>query len=133
MKRLAISALALAATLHGASASVAPDPSDSTILVANVSAPDHHHLAMATAAMKRGKHVYLQKPMAKTMQEAEFLRRTARECGVVTQMGTQFTAHKSERQVIDMIRSRKLGPVEHVYLFSTRRGGDSTMRPRTLS
>ena len=36
MKRLAISTLALAATLHGASASVAPDPSDSTVLVANV-------------------------------------------------------------------------------------------------
>jgi autotransporter-associated beta strand protein len=36
MKRLAISALALAATLHGASASVAPDPSDSTVLVADV-------------------------------------------------------------------------------------------------
>ena len=36
MKRLVISALALAATLHGASASVAPDPSDSTVLVANV-------------------------------------------------------------------------------------------------
>ena len=36
MKRLAIFALALAAALHGASASVAPDPSDSTVLVANV-------------------------------------------------------------------------------------------------
>ena len=49
----------------------------------NVSVPDHHHVAIATAAMKRGKHVYLQKPMAKTIQEAEFLRRTAAECGVV--------------------------------------------------
>ena len=87
-----------------------------------VSAPDHHHLAMATAAMKRGKHVYLQKPMAKTMQEAAYLRQVARECGVVTQMGTQFTANKSERQVIEAIRSRLLGPVEHVYLFSTRKG-----------
>ena len=88
----------------------------------NVSVPDHHHLAMATAAMKRGKHVYLQKPMAKTMQESAYLRRVARECGVVTQMGTQYTAFKSERQVIELIRSGVLGPVEHVYLFSTRKG-----------
>ena len=87
-----------------------------------VSAPDHHHLAMATAAMKRGKHVYLQKPMAKTMQEAAYLRQVARENGVVTQMGTQFMAKKSERQVIELIKSGVLGPVEHVYLFSTRKG-----------
>ena len=40
MKRLVISALALAATLHGASASVAPDPSDATVLVGDVAEGD---------------------------------------------------------------------------------------------
>ncbi len=88
----------------------------------NVSVPDHHHVAIATAAMKRGKHVYLQKPMAKTIQEAEFLRRTAAECGVVTQMGTQFNAYPADRQTVATLRSGMLGPVEHVYLFSTRKG-----------
>ena len=88
----------------------------------NVSAPDHHHVAMATAAMKRGKHVYLQKPMAKTMQEAAFLRQTALENGVVTQMGTQYNAYASDRQTVAALKSGVLGPVEHVYLFSTRKG-----------
>ncbi|MBR3223354.1 MAG: Gfo/Idh/MocA family oxidoreductase [Kiritimatiellae bacterium] len=87
-----------------------------------VGAPDHHHVAMATAAMKRGKHVYLEKPMAKTMQEAEFLRRTARENGVVTQMGTQYNAYASDRQTVAALKAGVLGPVEHVYLFSTRKG-----------
>ena len=87
-----------------------------------VSAPDHHHVAMATAAMKLGKHVYLQKPMAKTMQEAECLRRVARAAGVVTQMGTQYNAYVSDRQTAAMLKSGALGPVEHVYLFSTRKG-----------
>ncbi len=87
-----------------------------------VSAPDHHHVAMATAAMKRGKHVYLQKPMAKTMQEAAFLRQVALENGVVTQMGTQYNAYSSDRQTVAMLKSGALGPVEHVYLFSTRKG-----------
>ena len=40
MKRLAISALALAAILHNLSASVAPDPSDATVLVADVAEGD---------------------------------------------------------------------------------------------
>ena len=87
-----------------------------------VSAPDHHHVAMATAAMKRGKHVYLQKPMAKTMQEAAFLRETARACGVVTQMGTQYNAYASDRQTVAALKTGLLGPVEHVYLYSTRKG-----------
>ncbi|MBQ6915420.1 MAG: Gfo/Idh/MocA family oxidoreductase [Kiritimatiellae bacterium] len=88
----------------------------------NVSAPDHNHVAMATAAMKRGKHVYLQKPMAKTMQEAAYLRRVARESGVVTQMGTQYNAYASDRQTVAALQQGVLGPVEHVYLFSTRKG-----------
>ena len=87
-----------------------------------ISAPDHHHIHMADAAMRMGKHVYLQKPMAKTMQEAAHLRRVAKEEGVVTQMGTQYAAYSSDRQVVEMLRARTLGPVEKVYLFSTRKG-----------
>ena len=82
-----------------------------------VGAPDHHHVAMATAAMKAGKHVYLEKPMAKTMVEAKFLRDVAAEAGVVTQMGTQYNAYASDRQVVAMLRKKALGPVEHVYLY----------------
>jgi predicted dehydrogenase len=87
-----------------------------------VGAPDHHHVAMATAAMKAGKHVYLEKPMAKTMVEAKFLRDVAAKSGVVTQMGTQYNAYASDRQVIRMLKAKTLGPVEHVYLHSTRKG-----------
>ena len=87
-----------------------------------VGAPDHHHVAMATAALKAGKHVYLEKPMAKTMVEAKFLRDVAAKAGVVTQMGTQYNAYASDRQVVAMLRNKTLGPVEHVYLYSTRKG-----------
>ena len=87
-----------------------------------VGAPDHHHVAMATAALKAGKHVYLEKPMAKTMVEAKFLRDVAAKAGVVTQMGTQYNAYAADRQVVAMLRRKILGPVEHVYLHSTRKG-----------
>ena len=87
-----------------------------------VGAPDHHHVAMATAALKAGKHVYLEKPMAKTMVEAKFLRDVAAKAGVVTQMGTQYNAYAADRQVVAMLRNKTLGPVEHVYLYSTRKG-----------
>ena len=87
-----------------------------------VGAPDHHHVAMATAALKAGKHVYLEKPMAKTMVEAKFLRDVAAEAGTVTQMGTQYNAYAADRQVVQMLKDGTLGPVERVYLHSTRKG-----------
>ena len=87
-----------------------------------VGAPDHHHVAMATAALKAGKHVYLEKPMAKTMVEAKFLRDVAAKAGVVTQMGTQYNAYAADRQVVRMLQNKTLGPVERVYLHSTRKG-----------
>ena len=81
-----------------------------------VGAPDHHHVAMATAAMKAGKHVYLEKPMAKTMVEAKFLRDVAAQTGVVTQMGNQGHSgnnywqfkHYVETGVIDVSQLRHL-------------------------
>ena len=93
-----------------------------------VGAPDHHHVAMATAALRAGKHVYLEKPMAKTMVEAKFLRDVAAKADVVTQMGTQYHAFASDRQVVKMLQSRILGPVEHVYLHSTRKGASRRRR-----
>jgi len=88
----------------------------------SISTPDHHHVQIAVEAMRRGKHVYLQKPMAKTMQEAAFLRQVAAETGVVTQMGTQIMARKCDRYTNAILASGVLGPVEKIYLFSTRKG-----------
>ena len=77
-----------------------------------VGAPDHHHAAMAAAALSAGKHIYLEKPMAKTMAEAKLLRDLAAKAGVVTQMGTQYNAYASDRQVVKMLRDKTLGPAE---------------------
>ena len=88
----------------------------------NISIPDHNHVVAADAAMRRGKHVYLQKPLCKTLRGCEYLRTLAAESGVVTQMGAQFNASLADRQTVEAIRTRALGPVEKVYLYSTRKG-----------
>ncbi len=54
-----------------------------------IATPDHNHAPIAAAAMKMGKHVYVEKPMCKTVYETRELRRVAKEAGVVTQMGNQ--------------------------------------------
>jgi len=50
---------------------------------------DHSHFPIAVHAMRQGKHVYVEKPLAQTFREVELLMAAARETGVVTQMGNQ--------------------------------------------
>ena len=88
----------------------------------NVSIPDHNHTIVSAAAMRAGKHLYLQKPLCKTHAEAALLRDLAVQNGVVTQMGTQYAAYPADRQTVALLRANALGPVEKVYFFSTRKG-----------
>ena len=63
-----------------------------------ISVPDHNHAVMAAKAMKMGKHVHCQKPLTHSIWEARRLGEIAREKGVATQMGNQWTAHAADAQ-----------------------------------
>ncbi|MCI0498379.1 MAG: DUF1080 domain-containing protein [Planctomycetales bacterium] len=54
-----------------------------------IATPDHAHFPMLMHAMLLGKHVYVEKPMAQNVYECRLLEKTARQCGVITQMGNQ--------------------------------------------
>src|SRR5262249_49642143 len=60
-----------------------------------VATPDHMHAAIATAAMEVGKHVYVQKPLCWSVEEARRLAQKAKATKVVTQMGNQ--GHSSDQ------------------------------------
>ncbi len=54
-----------------------------------IGTPDHTHAYIAVDCMKAGKHVYVQKPLARTVEECELMLKTQLETGVVAQMGNQ--------------------------------------------
>jgi predicted dehydrogenase len=54
-----------------------------------VAVPDHTHFVVTMEAMARGKHVYVEKPLAHTFEEVELLMAAAARHRVVTQMGNQ--------------------------------------------
>lgn len=54
-----------------------------------VATPDHSHFVICMESMRRGKHVYVEKPLARTFHECEMLMRAEKQYGVVTQMGNQ--------------------------------------------
>jgi predicted dehydrogenase len=54
-----------------------------------VSTPDHNHAPASVMAMKLGKHVYCEKPLAHEVFEARVMTQVAAETKVATQMGNQ--------------------------------------------
>lgn len=54
-----------------------------------VGVPDHSHFPITIEAMSHGKHVYVEKPMARTFNEVELMMKAEKKFGVVTQMGNQ--------------------------------------------
>ncbi len=85
-----------------------------------VSTPDHTHAVAAAKAMKLGKHVYCQKPLTHTIWEARQLGDIAREAGVATQMGNQYTAFNPMRKAAYQIRAGQLGNVREVHVWTNR-------------
>lgn len=54
-----------------------------------VGVPDHSHFAITMLALSQGKHVFVEKPMARTFNEVELMMKAAKKYGKVTQMGNQ--------------------------------------------
>ena len=85
-----------------------------------ISTPDHTHAHPAVMAMRLGKHVYCQKPLTHTVEEARLLTRVARETGVVTQMGNQGHAQSDSRRLVECLRGGILGEVKQVHVWTDR-------------
>ena len=85
-----------------------------------IATPDHTHAVIASYAMNAGKHVFVEKPMAKTIYETRFLRDLAKKTGGVTQMGNQGHNIEGTYQTVEWIRSGLIGDVREVHLWSNR-------------
>ncbi len=84
--------------------------------------PAHSHAAVGAAAMRRGKHVYLEKPAAQNVGEARALRHIAAEQQVATQMGNQGMATDSFRRTLEMVRDGALGEIREAHVWFVHGG-----------
>jgi len=85
-----------------------------------VSTPDHIHGIAAAWAIERGLHVYVQKPMTRTIWEARMLTELARKHGVATQMGNQGHSNEGARRLWEMIWAGEIGAVREVHAWTDR-------------
>ena len=85
-----------------------------------VGTPDHSHAAIAMAAIKLGKAVYVAKPMTRTIQEARAITKAAKEKGVATQMSVQSCASDPACTTAEWVQSGVVGAVREVHVWSDR-------------
>ena len=97
----------------------------------NVSTPDHMHCLIALEAMKRGKPVYVQKPLCNTLRETRILTEYARRKGLTTQMGIQVSSSRAQRYGEALVRSGIVGKIREVHTFSNKSWGDDKPLPAT--
>jgi predicted dehydrogenase len=87
-----------------------------------VGTPDHIHGVAAMAAIKAGKHVYVQKPLTHTLHECRELTKAAKQAGVVTSMGNQGHASEGSRLTNEWIQAGIIGEIREVHVWSDRAG-----------
>jgi predicted dehydrogenase len=85
-----------------------------------VATPDHWHALIAMASMQLGKHVYVQKPLTRTISEARALTEAARKYKVVTQMGNQGHSEEGLRLMQEWLEAGAIGSVREVHCWTNR-------------
>ena len=86
-----------------------------------VSTADHTHACTGLAAMRAGKHLYCEKPLAKSVHEARLMVKEAAGRKLVTQMGTQIHAGENYRRVVEVVQSGLLGDIKQVHVWCSRK------------
>lgn len=88
-----------------------------------IGTPDHWHCLQTVDALEAGKHVYVEKPMARTITEAELIKKAARKYGKVVQVGQHQRSGTHWQEVISMVREGHLGPLRTIRLWANFKYG----------
>jgi hypothetical protein len=81
--------------------------------------PDHLHGVISVAAMRKGKHVIMHKPIANRLNEAKLVIDTARETGVATHF-SPWDSNGSMDAVLGWIKDGSIGTLREVHNWTNR-------------
>jgi len=99
------------------------DKMDKSIDAVIVSTPDHTHAVAAMRAIRMGKHVYCEKPLAHSIGEVRQITEAARRHKVQTQMGNQGHSSEQIRMMCEWVDDGAIGDIRQVYTWSSRPSG----------
>ncbi len=100
------------------------DEMDKQIDAVVVSTPDHTHAHPSVTALRMGKHLYCEKPLAHAVSECRLMTELAREKKLATQLGAQRHTLTNMHRVVELVQSGAIGEVREVHAWI---GGDRGM------
>ncbi len=90
---------------------------DKSIDAVFIMTPEHLHHDMTIAALRAGKHVYIEKPLAHTIEEGWDIVREAQKAGKVVQVGTQNRSSSLYKKAKELVQQGMIGDVHYVRAF----------------
>jgi len=85
-----------------------------------VATPNHHHALPTLLAIRHGADVFVEKPMAHTMEEVSLIEREARRCGAVVRVGNKGHCMTHRPKLAQLLKDGVIGDVTEVFSYSDR-------------
>lgn len=104
---------------------------DESLHSVSIATPDHWHTPVALAALKAGKHVYVEKPCCHNMREGVLLAAAQQRTGLCVQHGTQYRSTPSAQEGIKMLRDGVIGKVRVAKAINHQMRGPIGRKPDT--
>lgn len=86
----------------------------------SIATPDHMHYPIVLWALAHGKHVFCEKPLTRTFEEAMILKNAVREAGVITQLGNQGHVADGWRDIREWVQAGVAGDIYEAYHWTNR-------------
>jgi len=83
-----------------------------------IGTPDHWHCKMMVDACATGKHIYVEKPIANTIEECHIMLAAAEKYKTIVQVGQWQRSGPHYREAIDIVQSGKLGNIRLVKVWA---------------
>lgn len=83
-----------------------------------IGSPDHWHCLMLLDALEAGKHVYVEKPLANSIQECRIMMDAASKSNRMIQVGQWQRSGQHYEQAIDLVRQRVIGNIRLVKVWA---------------
>ncbi len=96
-------------------AKLEPALQDSDVDAVVLATPAAEHYRMALAALRAGKDVFVEKPLALEWQEGQEMVETARECGRILMVGHLLKYHPAILKVQELVAEESFGRIEYIY------------------
>ena len=96
-----------------------------------VATPDHTHAVIALQAMKMKKHVYVEKNMCRTVEEARRMIAFQKKYKVTGQVGNQGHSSEDIRLIVEWFRAGAIGDVKEVHIFHKDTASSPNALPQT--